>query len=60
MNAYSGAYALYPLICSGGPDKALGIQKNRTALNDPYSGGVGQSLGDESLDNITNHELQAN
>ncbi len=60
MRQYANAYALYPLVFSGGPDKILGLQKNRSSLNDPYSGNVGQSLGDDSLDNINNHELLAN
>jgi len=62
MKQYANAYALYPLICSGGPDKVLGIQKMRSPLNDPYAGAVGQALApvEESLDNITNHELLAN
>ncbi len=60
MKQYANAYALYPLIYSGGPDKEYGLQKTRSPINDPYAGNVGQSLGNESLDNITNHELLAN
>ncbi len=60
MNQFSNAYALYPLILSGGPDKTYDIQNGRSSINDPYSSNVGQSLGNGSLDNITNHELLAN
>lgn len=60
MKQYPNAYALYPLIFSAGPDKILEITKNRPTINDPYSGSAGISEGNGSLDNITNHELQAN
>jgi prepilin-type N-terminal cleavage/methylation domain-containing protein len=61
MRQDSSAYSLYPLIFSAGPDKVLGIKNNRSAtnINKPYSDSVGNSLSNESLDNITNHELQA-
>jgi prepilin-type N-terminal cleavage/methylation domain-containing protein len=59
------AFAIYPLIYSAGPDKIRDI-KNANAsgtertINKPYADNNGESLGDGSLDNITNHELLAN
>ena len=65
MNQDPNAFALYPLIYSAGPDKIRDIKNaNKTGpertINKPYADNNGESLGDGSFDNITNHELLAN
>jgi len=63
-------YSLRPLIFTAGPDKAYSINsgtvnyQSTTPPNDPYIGWdgsaqmIGISLGTESADNITNHDLR--
>ncbi|WP_442482443.1 type II secretion system protein [Aeoliella sp. SH292] len=55
-------FRLMPLIYSLGSDEASGLQEapNYVAIADPYaspSGYLGESISDESVDNITNHNL---
>jgi prepilin-type N-terminal cleavage/methylation domain-containing protein len=55
-------FRLMPLIYSLGSDEASGLQEapDYVAVADPYaspSGYLGESISDESVDNITNHNL---
>lgn len=66
MKQTSGrSFALYPLIYSAGPDRRLDIENRRNDPNNPYEAGLGawndvpNDGENNSLDNITNHELQA-
>jgi len=57
MKVYPGAYAMFPLIYSAGPDREYGIIPDGNATSNPYNDltiGSPNSPGDH-LDNIHNH-----
>ncbi|MGC4003935.1 MAG: hypothetical protein QM811_12740 [Pirellulales bacterium] len=64
LNVQLNAFALYPLIYSGGPDKIRGIKNANTAaplrtISDPYADNNGAAVdtSGSNFDNITNHDL---